>query len=51
MVGLFNDNTDPNHTFGVGLRERFIKALRAEGLKPTANADIASLAATRSVRQ
>jgi len=39
-VGLFNDNADPNHTFGVGLRDLFIKALRAEGLNPTASADI-----------
>ncbi len=39
-VGLFNDNADPNHTFGIGLRDLFIKALRAEGLNPTASADI-----------
>ena len=39
-VGLFNDNADPNHAFGIGLRDLFIKALRAEGLNPTASADI-----------
>jgi len=39
-VGLFNDNADTNHTFGIGLRDLFIKALRAEGLNPTASADI-----------
>src|SRR5260370_23908261 len=40
VVGLFNDNADPNHTFGVGLRSLLINQLRAEGIEPVANADI-----------
>jgi hypothetical protein len=40
VVGLFNDNGDPNHAFGAGLRNLLINQLRAEGLTPGANADI-----------
>ena len=40
VVGLFNDNADPNHAFGVGLRNLLINQLRAEGIEPVANADI-----------
>jgi len=39
-VGLFNDNADPNHAFGAGLRNLLINQLRAEGIEPVANADI-----------
>jgi hypothetical protein len=40
VVGLFNDNADPNHAFGAGLRNLLINQLRAEGITPVANADI-----------
>ncbi len=40
-VGLFNDNADPNHAFGPGLRKLLIDQLRAEGFNPDAkDADI-----------
>jgi hypothetical protein len=40
VVGLFNDNADPNHAFGAGLRNLLINQLRVEGIKPVADADI-----------